>query len=85
MVWTEAVAGLNDAITQVNCCDDEVTFIDLLPAGVCAEFESRMNDHARESSITFRIVVFAPAVIVSHDIQALAAISQQLFATVVTD
>lgn len=44
-----------------------------------------MKDHARESSIAFRIVVFAPAVIVSHDIQALAAISQQLFATVVTD
>lgn len=69
----------------MNCCEEEVTFIDLLHAGVCELFVSSINDQARESSIAFRIVVLLPAVIVSQDIPAPANTAQQLSATVVTD
>lgn len=69
----------------MNSCEADVTFIDLLPAGVCAELESRTNNHASRASIGLLIVVLAPAVIALAFLPIPHIINQELSATVVVD
>ena len=75
--------GDNEIIIQWNCWDDEVTFTDLLPAGVCAEFVSTINRPARATSIWLLTNVLAPAVSVLQFIPIHHITHQQLSATVV--
>lgn len=56
------VEGFSSNIFQLNSWDADVTFSDLLPVGVCAEFESAMNNPVNKISITTRTNVFAQAV-----------------------
>lgn len=75
--------GEKDAIIPMNSCEDEVTVIVSVPAGVLAVVLYAMNRPHSTTSIAFEIVVFVQAVSAEPLVPAPQSIEKQLSATVV--